>query len=105
MWTLILNLFGNVKTLLIAAGGAIAGIYLLLMKRKVKVQEDVIHSQEQAIEVHKKKDEIHKKDQEIDKETKDKIQEVKDDVEKLPDDQAAQKISDNLNDFFGTGPK
>ena len=42
---------------------------------------------------------FHKKDQEIDNETEDKLQEVRDDVEKLPDNEAAQKISNSLNDF------
>lgn len=105
MWNLIWSLFGNVKTLLIGIGGAIASIWLLLLKRKVKVQEDVIHSQETAIEVHKKKDEVHKQDQEIDKKTQDKINEVREDVEELPEDQAAQKVADSLNDFFNPSGK
>jgi hypothetical protein len=103
MWTTIWNLFGNFKTLLIGLGGAIASLYLILLKRKVKVQDDVIHNQEDAIEVHKKKDEIYKQDQEIDKKTQNKIDEVRENVEELPDEQAAQKVSDSLNDFFGSG--
>jgi hypothetical protein len=97
------SMFGNVKTLLIGIGGAIASIWFLLLKRKVKVQEDVIHHQERVIEVHQKKEEVHKKDEEIDKQTEDKIKELEENVENLPEDQAAQKVADSLNDYFGSG--
>lgn len=103
MLSFLWNLFGNVKTLLLGLGGAIASIWLLFLKRKVKVQEDVIHHQEDVIKVHQKKEEIHKKDEEIDKQTEDKIKELEEDVENLPEDQAAKEVSDALNDYFGGG--
>jgi len=103
MLSFLWSLFGNVKTLLLGIGGAIVSIYFLFMKKKIEVQEDVIHSQEQAIEVHKKKEEINKQDDVIDKQTEDKIKELEEDVENLPEDQAAKKVSDALNGYFGGG--